>query len=111
MDAIVVHLLPAVHHEFSRKCSWRISNSRFSPRASSPWDGFSNQPQTTPEAIIEIAIGKRKIDRNTPSPVTPFSSRSAQIRPKISVPTMNSTVSTPRFFSELRNRSSLNRFV
>jgi hypothetical protein len=43
------------------------------------------------------------------SPGTPFSSSSAQSTPKISVPTMNATVSTPRFFSELRNRSSPNK--
>jgi hypothetical protein len=51
-----------------RKSSPRFWKSRLRPVVRLPVAGFMSQAQTTPEAINEIDIGKRKILRKRLSP-------------------------------------------
>ena len=61
----------SVNHPQRKKPRPIFSKSRLTPELPvCTVPGFSNQRQTTPVTMYEIAIGKRKMLRKTPSPLT-----------------------------------------
>lgn len=97
--AVVCHLLI----KKSRLSEWKI---RLIPVRRLPAAGFINQPQTTPEAMNDMDMGKRKMPRKRASPLSFWSSKMARPRPIIRHPTMNNTVNNAVFRTSITNRGS-----